>query len=44
MEDDLRMVKEQLFVMMDRQRGDVSTGTSQVHPGYAEDDDYYPLY
>ena len=43
MEDDLRMVKEQLAAMMDRQRGDASTGTSQVHPDYEEDDDHHPL-
>jgi len=37
------MVKEQLAAMMERQRDDTSTGTSQVHSHYAEDDDHQPL-
>jgi len=43
MEDDLRMVKEHLATMMDRQHGDVSTGTSEIHPNYAKDNDHHPL-
>jgi len=43
MENVLRMVKEQLAARMDRQCGDASTGTSQVHPDYPEDDDHNPL-
>jgi len=36
------MVKEQLAPIMERQRGNASIGTSQVHPHYAKDDDHHP--
>jgi len=43
LDDNLRMIKEQLVAMMERQHGDASTSTSQIHPHYAEDDDHHPL-
>jgi len=43
LEDDPRMVKEQIVVMMEQQCDDAFTATSQVHPHYAKDDDHHPL-
>ena len=37
------IVQQQLVIMMERQRADTSTGTSQVHPHYDEAHDDQPL-
>jgi len=43
LEDAMRMMQQQLAMMMKCQRGDASNSTSQVHAHYAEDDDHQLL-
>jgi len=39
----MKLMQQQFVTMMERQRADTSTGTSQVHPHYDKADDDQPL-
>ena len=42
-QDQMKLIQQQLATMMERQRADTSTGTSQVHPHCDEAHDDQPL-
>ena len=43
LEDRIKFMEQKLTMMMERQQGDTSTSTSQVHPHYARNFDDQPL-
>ena len=43
LEHTLKMMQDQLAMMMEQQHASASTGTSQVHPNYAQNRDDQPL-
>ena len=43
LEDKIKFIEQKLTMMMERQQGDTSTRTSQVHPHYAQNFDDQPL-
>ena len=43
LEDKIKFMEQKLTMMMERQQGDTSTSTSQVHPHYARNFDDQPL-
>jgi len=42
-QEELSLIKQQLAMMLEKQGGGSSTGTSRVHPHYDEDLDDHPV-
>jgi len=44
LQNQMKLMQQQLATMMEHQRPDTSTGTSQVQPHYDEAHDHHPFY